>query len=229
MFAQRHQRIYSHHLSAYQQAYTSIDHIALKPHPITVYPSTNKLHISTSTCPNDNHSPDVIVSLDLAAPASPLVTALQPHMPPSVFAATITQSSSKNIFVQYTLAGTMLQRCYIVQVDMGSSARLALLDRQPDHYYCVFLAKQPVMTPADGAPAGTVSLGTNPPAISFSEPVPSSAQAFTWTHPNISSGRKSWTLRPGTGQYSAPSTSPQYLPATKHATSSISTNMLLFC
>lgn len=94
--------------------FTTIDHIALKPHPITAYPSINKLNMSTSTSPVDNHSLDVIGSLDIVAPATLRATASQPHMLPSAFTAAIAQSSNKLIFLQYTPAGRMLWRWYLV-------------------------------------------------------------------------------------------------------------------
>lgn len=125
------------------QPSTDIDHAALKPHPVTSYPSTNNLHHSTSMPPREHHLLDVVGCLDLAAPVSPLAAASSPPMAPSVTAATIEESSNKLVIVQYTPAGTMTRRWYLIQVDLLSSARLNLSSRQLDYYYCVFLEKHP--------------------------------------------------------------------------------------
>ena len=100
---------------------SELDAIAFTPS----IPTVDKLHINGDIPPVIEHTTERL---------PPLVDAADLH-------ESITRSKDKLFFINYTPAGTMMHRWFLIQVDMESSATL-----QPDYaitstYYCIFLAK----------------------------------------------------------------------------------------
>ena len=104
-----------------------IDAIAFESHPIPIIPTMevlNKEYNTPRTTSEINTDPE---------------TTLAQH----TLHSKIECSVDKLLFIQYTPAGTMRRRWYLVQVDLDASKSICSTYIKDLSYYCHFLAKHP--------------------------------------------------------------------------------------
>ena len=117
------------------QPSSRIDEAAFQVHnPITLPPSTDSAHDTLPTAAKDQLDNTSIPIETLLEPAQMNHTELQ---------EAIEQSKDKLFFVQFTPAGTMRQRWYLVQIDMIATKELNPQWHSNSRYFCIFLARHP--------------------------------------------------------------------------------------
>ena len=124
---------------------SKLDTLVFLPHPDTQFLSTSNLHGETRT---SNHREED--NFELPAPrCHPRQIHAQRSYSPSLVGPSncshdnLVSSKDKLYFVQYTLAGTMTRRWYLVQINMAASHTLDATCRSSEGYYFYFLAKHP--------------------------------------------------------------------------------------
>ena len=111
----------------------AIDEIAFKVHDKST-PSAASPTI-TSIPDNIKHEPTL---------PTPIEQLLEPsYMSIIDLHNAVSTSTDKLFFVQYTPAGTMRPRWYLIQIDMISTAELNPQWAETGQYFCVFLARRP--------------------------------------------------------------------------------------